>query len=63
MEFLLWQWYWDKRILYCVHHGNFILVYIWLLPLLITLFFYVPALIKVMSVPISNCGALDTNGT
>ena len=69
MEFLLWLWVCDKRLLCCIDHGTCLLVYIWLLPLMISLGFLVPSLYEVLDVPdsiqeeevmISNCVGLDT---
>ena len=62
MEFLLWLWIWDKRLLICLDHGNVILVYIWLVPLLITLGFFGLTLWQVVSDPVANCSGIDTSG-
>ena len=66
MEFLLWLWVWDKRILPCFGHGTCILQVVWLIPLLISLGFF-GASVKELNTQESmakrsGCSGIDVRG-
>jgi len=36
MEFFVWCWIWDKRVLFGLNHGRTVFVYLWLIPILVS---------------------------